>query len=33
MKQRKYGKTGKMVSELGFGEWQLGNTNKFTGDG
>ena len=28
MKQRKYGKTGKMVSELGFGAWQLGNTNK-----
>ena len=28
MKQRKYGKTGKMVSELGFGAWQLGNCNK-----
>ena len=28
MKQRKYGKTGKMVSELGFGTWQLGNCNK-----
>ncbi|MFT6985665.1 MAG: aryl-alcohol dehydrogenase-like predicted oxidoreductase [Psychromonas sp.] len=28
MKQRKYGKTGKMVSQLGFGAWQLGNTNK-----
>lgn len=28
MKQRKYGKTGKMVSELGFGAWQLGNTQK-----
>jgi len=28
MKQRKYGKTGRMVSELGFGAWQLGNSNK-----
>ncbi|MCG6201704.1 aldo/keto reductase [Psychromonas antarctica] len=28
MKQRKYGKTGKMVSQLGFGAWQLGNCNK-----
>lgn len=28
MKQRKYGETGKRVSELGFGAWQLGNANK-----
>ncbi|MFT4837149.1 MAG: aryl-alcohol dehydrogenase-like predicted oxidoreductase [Psychromonas sp.] len=28
MKQRKYGKTGKSVSRLGFGAWQLGNANK-----
>lgn len=28
MKQRPYGHTGKCVSELGFGAWQLGNTKE-----
>ncbi len=29
MKYRAYANTGKQVSELGFGAWQLGNTNKY----